>query len=102
MMMVPNMLGMTVAIIGLAESSPRPVLVHGHRGARARRPENTLPAFEYAIAQGVDALELDMAVTRDNVLVISHDPMLHPPVCTGPQKTAVINQVTMAEGHQWD
>src|ERR1039457_2758395 len=47
------------------------IQVHGHRGARAMRPENTLPAFEYAIAQGVDALELDMAVTKDNVIVVS-------------------------------
>jgi glycerophosphoryl diester phosphodiesterase len=78
------------------------ILVHGHRGARARRPENTLPAFEYAIAQGVDALEMDMAVTRDNVIVISHDPILEPPVCTGPQKSAVIHQLTLAEVRQWD
>jgi glycerophosphoryl diester phosphodiesterase len=78
------------------------ILVHGHRGARARRPENTLPAFEYAIAQGVDALEMDMAVTKDNVIVISHDPILEPPVCTGPQKSAVIHQLTLAEVRQWD
>jgi len=78
------------------------ILVHGHRGARARRPENTLPAFEYAIAQGVDALEMDMAVTKDNVIVISHDPILEPPVCTGPQKSAVIHQLTLAEVREWD
>ncbi len=47
--------------------------VHGHRGARGLRPENTLPAFEYAIAQGVDVLELDMAVTKDGAVVVSHD-----------------------------
>jgi glycerophosphoryl diester phosphodiesterase len=78
------------------------ILVHGHRGARARRPENTLPAFEYAIQQGVDALEMDMAVTRDNVVVISHDPILHGPVCTGPKESAVIHQLTLAEVRQWD
>lgn len=78
------------------------VLVHGHRGARARRPENTIPAFEYAIQQGVDALEMDMAVTRDNVIVISHDPILHGPVCTGPKESAVIHQLTLAEVRQWD
>ena len=56
---------------------------------RARfRPENTLPAFEYAIGNGVDALELDMAVTKDNVIVVSHDPLLHPPVCSGPAPEA--------------
>ena len=78
------------------------IQVHGHRGARAMRPENTLPAFEYAIAQGVDALELDMAVTRDNVIVVSHDPVLHPPVCSGPSDRAVIHELTLAEVKQWD
>jgi len=52
------------------------ILVHGHRGARARLPENTIPGFEYAIDAGVDAIELDVAVTRDDVLVLSHDPVL--------------------------
>jgi glycerophosphoryl diester phosphodiesterase len=51
-----------------------PVLVQGHRGARAHRPENTLSAFQYALEIGVDVLELDLAVTRDGVLVASHDP----------------------------
>src|SRR5271157_2965147 len=78
------------------------ILVHGHRGARAMRPENTIPAFEYAIKAGVDALEMDMAVTKDNVIVISHDPILEPPVCSGPQPRAVIHQLTLAEVREWD
>ena len=78
------------------------IQVHGHRGARGMRPENTLPAFEYAIAAGVDALELDMAVTRDNVLVVSHDPELRAPVCYGPTEKAVIHELTLAEVRQWD
>ncbi len=52
------------------------IQVHGHRGARARRPENTVPAFRYAIAVGVDAVELDVAVTADDVVVVSHDPVV--------------------------
>lgn len=52
------------------------VQVHGHRGARGKRPENTIEAFEYAIAAGADAIEMDVAVTRDGVPVISHDPWL--------------------------
>src|ERR1700733_8556443 len=96
-----------VAVLCMAQgpsdkTSARRILVYGHRGARARRPENTLPAFEYAIAQGVDALEMDMAVTKDNVIVIWHDLFLQPPVCTGPQKSAVIHQLTLAEVRQWD
>jgi glycerophosphoryl diester phosphodiesterase len=76
--------------------------VHGHRGARARLPENTLPAFAYAIGLGVDALEMDLAVTKDGVIVISHDPILQQPLCTGPQASAVIRELTFAEVRQWD
>ncbi|HYI96378.1 MAG TPA: glycerophosphodiester phosphodiesterase [Bryobacteraceae bacterium] len=66
------------------------VLVHGHRGARAVLPENTIPAFEYAIQAGVDVLELDVSVTRDKVLVVSHDPALDSSICTGwPHRTPI-------------
>ena len=67
------------------------VLVHGHRGARAVAPENTIPAFEYAIKAGVDVLELDLSVTRDNVLVVSHDPALDSSICKGwwPHRTPI-------------
>lgn len=78
------------------------ILVHGHRGARAVRPENTIPAFEYAIQAGVDVLELDMAVTRDNVLVISHDPFLSSKICRGPGGSNVIRELTLAELKKWD
>ena len=43
-----------------------------------------------------------MAVTKDNVIVISHDPILDPPGCTGPRKSTVIRQLTLAEVRQWD
>lgn len=79
------------------------ILVHGHRGARALRPENTLPAFEYAISVGVDVLEMDLAVTRDNVLVVSHDPEMNPKICQGPAGSPhVIRQMTLAELKRWD
>jgi glycerophosphoryl diester phosphodiesterase len=50
----------------------------------------------------VDALELDMSVTRDNVLVVSHDPELRAPVCTGPRDRVAIHDLTLAEVRQWD
>jgi glycerophosphoryl diester phosphodiesterase len=50
--------------------------VHGHRGARAILPENTMAAFEYAIGVGVDAIEMDVVVSSDDVVVVSHDPYL--------------------------
>jgi len=54
--------------------------VHGHRGARGHLPENTLPAFALALEMGVDALELDVGVTRDGVVVVHHDRRLNPDV----------------------
>lgn len=47
--------------------------LYAHRGASAKCPENTLPAFERAVAVGVDALEMDVHVTRDNHLIVAHD-----------------------------
>jgi glycerophosphoryl diester phosphodiesterase len=52
--------------------------LQGHRGARGLAPENTLPAFAKALSIGVTTLELDVAMTRDGVLVVSHDPALNP------------------------
>jgi glycerophosphoryl diester phosphodiesterase len=79
-----------------------PIQVHGHRGARAVLPENTMPAFAYAIDHGVDAIEMDIAVTRDDVLVISHDPALNPEICRSPGGGLVIRELTLAQLRQWD
>lgn len=86
------------------------ILVHGHRGARAWRPENTIPAFKFAIEHGVDVLELDLAVTKDNVLVVSHNPTLAPNsypgerICKGPTlaPNTPIHTMTLAEVRQYD
>jgi glycerophosphoryl diester phosphodiesterase len=58
----------------------RRIELHGHRGARGLFPENTLDGFAGALAIGVDALELDVAVTEDNVVVVTHDPRLNPDI----------------------
>ncbi|HTT12039.1 MAG TPA: glycerophosphodiester phosphodiesterase [Burkholderiaceae bacterium] len=52
--------------------------LQGHRGTRGLAPENTLAAFRRALAIGVTSLETDLAVTRDDVLVLSHEPYLNP------------------------
>jgi len=54
------------------------IAIHGHRGARGLRPENTLPAFATALSIGVDALELDIGITADQKVVIVHDRLLNP------------------------
>ena len=52
----------------------------GHRGARGLLPENTLPAFGRAIEIGVTTLELDCGMTKDGVVVVSHDTALNPDI----------------------
>jgi glycerophosphoryl diester phosphodiesterase len=101
-------LGLAVALAlvsapGPQRAVPHPpprVEVYGHRGARARRPENTLAAFRYALEQGVDALELDLAVTADDVLVVSHDPIASAERCVG--GPVVIRATPLAELRKLD
>jgi len=54
--------------------------IQGHRGARALFPENTLEGFVAASALGVAAFELDVGMTADGVVVVSHDPVLNPDI----------------------
>ncbi len=93
---------LVILLLGASISMAATIQVHGHRGARAMRPENTIPAFEYAIDQGVDAIEMDVAVTKDEVPVISHDPVLNPEICRGLAGTKVISEMTFAELRKWD
>ncbi len=58
--------------------------VQGHRGARGLAPENTLAGFTRALAIGVTTLEMDVAVTADGTVVLSHDPALNPDLTRGP------------------
>jgi glycerophosphoryl diester phosphodiesterase len=58
----------------LLDPAARPVIAH--RGASADAPENTMAAFELALRQGADALELDVRLSRDGVPIVLHDPTL--------------------------
>ena len=53
-------------------SLPQP-LIFAHRGASAHAPENTLAAFELALAQGADGIELDVKLSADGHAVVIHD-----------------------------
>ena len=61
----------------------------GHRGARGLLPENTIPAFIKALDLGVTTLELDLAVTKDSQLVISHEPWLNADICQNADNTPI-------------
>ncbi len=55
--------------------------LQGHRGARGLAPENSLPAFKKALELGVNTLELDVVVTKDKQLLVSHEPWMNPEIC---------------------
>jgi len=82
--------------------------LQGHRGARGLAPENTLAAFETAVAVGVSTLELDLAMTRDDVLVVSHNRRLNPDHTRGPDgkfletEGPAIRSLTLAELQRYD
>src|SRR5450759_3118814 len=61
------------AIVMLFSGGSSAVDLQGHRGARGLAPENTLPAFAKGLEIGVTTLELDTGITRDGVVVISHE-----------------------------
>jgi glycerophosphoryl diester phosphodiesterase len=81
--------------------------VQGHRGARWSRPENTLPAFQYALENGVNVIEMDMNVTKDNVIVVAHDPFLNPKICVDSRGRTIsdrllIRSLTLKELRSYD
>lgn len=86
----------------------RSIDLQGHRGARGLLPENTLPSFALALQSGVSTLELDVVVTRDDVLVISHDPALNPDITRDAQgqflrsKGPDIRQLTFEQLQSYD
>lgn len=55
-------------------------LVYAHRGGAGLYPESTIPAFENAVKLGVDVLEMDVGMTKNGYVVVSHDRALHPDI----------------------
>lgn len=58
--------------------------IQGHRGARGLKPENTIPAFLTALDLGVTTIELDVAITKDKLVVVSHEPWMSAEICLDP------------------
>lgn len=64
----------------------------GHRGARGLLPENTIPSFIKALEYDVKTLELDVAVSKDNQIIVSHEPWFSHHICTKPNGKAVTEE----------
>lgn len=70
----------------------------GHRGCRGLLPENTIPSFKEAIRLGVHAIELDIVVSGDNQIVVSHEPFMSQTYCLKPNGT----EITIAEDQKYN
>jgi glycerophosphoryl diester phosphodiesterase len=60
------------------------MLIIGHRGCRGLFPENSIKAFKEAISLGVNAIELDVVVSEDREIVVSHEPFMSQTYCLKP------------------
>ena len=89
----------------------RPFSIEGHRGARGWVPENTIPSFKKALDQGADTLELDVVITKDNKVLVSHEPWFSSVISLDPEGNRIptdkqrefnIFKMTYAETQRFD
>ena len=103
-----------VVSAGAAQGKPSqdaPVLNIGHRGASGYAPEHTILAYDLALEQGADYIEIDLQMTKDAVLVAMHDDTLDrtavaPPgvperFCSGPVIKRTLEQIRMCDVGSW-
>src|SRR5690606_4637180 len=94
-------------VISLGAVASRNVEIQGHRGARTVRPENTLNAFQYAMENDIDVLEMDLSYTKDRHLILSHDEKINPDFCLDKNgnkitKDFFIHEMTLKEVQTFD
>lgn len=102
------MLAAALAAVVASGGSGMAFDLQGHRGARGLAPENTIEGFRRALAVGVTTLEMDIGMTADGVVVVSHDPVLNPDITRGPDGAwlegpgPAIRALTFAELSRYD
>ncbi len=72
--------------------------LQGHRGCRGIYPENTLQGMIHAVDLGVTTLEMDVVITRDGKVVLSHEPWLNATICLDPEG----NRIAKADEKAWN
>jgi len=65
----------------------------GHRGARGEAPENTIPAMLRALQEGVTTLEMDVVLSKDSVLILSHEPYFNKDICLFTESDSLENNI---------
>lgn len=69
----------------------------GHRGCRGLYPENTIPAFLHALSfPAVTTLELDVVMSQDQQVIVSHEPWMNPLICLAPDGQALADTSKVA------
>jgi len=95
----------------MAQAQERSIDWQGHRGCRGLYPENTIQAMLKAIDLGVSTLELDVVITKDKQVILSHEPFMSAEISTNPEgksitaseeKTYNIYQLDYAAIQTWD
>ena len=97
MRLLPFVLALGIALLAMATSSSAPSFspvdatqgpdgfdLQGHRGARGLAPENTIPAFRRALEIGATTLEMDVVISKDGQVVVSHEPWMSHQICSLP------------------
>ena len=95
-----------------AAPSPQIIFdVQGHRGCRGLMPENTIPAMIKAVQLGVTTLEMDVVITADKKVILSHEPFMSREIATSPEGKSItlkdekkynIYQMDFATVSHWD
>jgi len=67
------------------EPKMKNIELQGHRGVRGYAPENTIPGFLKALEYGVDVLEMDVVISGDGQVVVSHEPWFSHEICSMPE-----------------
>lgn len=90
MRLIPIVLILMIMLpsIGFSQKKLPTFDVQGHRGARGLRPENSIPAFLIALDSGVTTVEMDLAITKDRQIIVSHEPWMSSEICLNPSGNA--------------
>ena len=105
---VSRCLAMAVAAASIGCATAAGFDLQAHRGSRGLAPENTLVSFAKGLSIGVTTLEMDAAITKDDVVVVSHDPAFNPSITRGPdgawlaERGPLIKDLTFAETQRYD
>ena len=86
---------------------PKKVEVYAHRGARSYAPENSIPGYATGLAIGTHWVDMDIVMSKDGQIVVSHDIRLNPDIVRGPDgefitERTVVNTMTLEEIRQFD